>query len=105
MLSHVQTGAPLQPPTNQLNTETFTYLIECLEVGPAQTGTALAAPHVLYLIVTSGQMGHGHLANPAPHEDLCVQNLEAWFCKVFRQMGTTDKSESRHRHGGTVIDV
>jgi len=64
------------------------YLIECLEVRPAQAGTALAAPHILYLVVTSGQMGHCHLANPAPHKDTRMQNLEALFCKVFLQTGT-----------------
>ena len=57
------------------------YLIKCLEVGPAQAGAALAAPHILHLIVTSGQVGHCHLANPA-HEDTRVQKLEARFCKV-----------------------
>ena len=52
------------------------YLIKRLEVGPAQAGAALAAPHILHLIVTSGQVGHCHLANPA-HEDTGVQKLEA----------------------------
>ncbi len=69
------------------NTEALMYLIECLEVGPAQAGTALAAPHVLYLIVTSGQMGHCHLANPAPHEDTGVQNLKSCFCKAVLERG------------------
>jgi hypothetical protein len=53
------------------------YLIECLEVGPAQAGAALAAPHILHLIVTSGQMGHCHLANSAPHEYTYNQNFAA----------------------------
>ena len=52
------------------------YFIECLEVGPAQAGTALAAPHILHLILTIGHMGHRHLANPAPHEDTPKHDLK-----------------------------
>ena len=63
MLSHKQPGALLLQMCNHktmTNTETLIYLVECLEVGPAQAGAALAAPHILHLILTIAHMAHCH---------------------------------------------
>ncbi len=69
------------------------YLIECLEVDPAQAGTARAAFYILLLMttasLTTAQMGHCHLANPAPHDKSHMQ----FCCTCCLQTGTmTDQT-------------
>ena len=63
-----------------LNSETSTYLVECLEVGPAQPGTALAQPHILRrmttVILTTAHMGHGHIW-PINHGKRCASTQAA----------------------------
>ena len=58
-------------------TEAVMHLVDCLEVGPAQPGTALAAPHNLHLIkcleVGPAQPG---TALAAPHNLHLIKCLE-----------------------------
>ena len=54
-----QPGTALAAPHNL-------HLIKCLEVGPAQPGTALAAPHILHLILT----GSSHIDSNIPRNGI-----------------------------------
>ncbi len=58
-----------------MNSETTTYLVESLEVSPAQAGTALATPHILHhmttVILATAHMGHGHIW-PINHGKRCA---------------------------------
>ncbi len=56
------------------------YLVDCLEVGPAQAGTALATPHVLHhmtaIRLITAHMGHGHIW-PINHGKRCASTQTA----------------------------